>query len=426
MKITVMSDGFPPYRRGGAETVAHGITTEYVRQGHDVSVLTTVQTTDEVGSETTAGPEIHKVYASYHHRWTAYRGLYNPQSVRAVREILPKLRPDVIHVHNIHRYLSYHCVKVASDLNIPVALTLHDAMSFDYGKFTGFVDPGDLSDQPRTAYRLSRFRTLMRYRFRYFPLRNLLIRWYLHHFATERITVSRELGAVLKANGVESTRTVHNGVDLKDFTATEQDREEFSRAHGLLNRKLVLFGGRLSYAKGGQQLLQAMKRVVSRVPEAVLLVLGHLEGPGDHMVAMAKEMGIEKHTAFPGWLTGQQLRAAYAASDVVAVPSVAWDSFPTANLEAMAMRKPVVGTVFGGTKEIVVDGETGYIVNPLNVERLASRIIELLSDEQKAKAMGEAGYRRVLDNFTIQRSAGRYIEVLEGLLEKKAAAAWRA
>ena len=426
MKITVMSDGFPPYRRGGAETVAQGITTEYVRQGHDVSVLTTVQTQDRVGSETTAGPEIHKVYASYHHRWTAYRGLYNPQSIPAVRDILPQLRPDVIHVHNIHRYLSYHCVKVAADLDIPVALTLHDAMSFDYGKFTGFVDPDDLSDRPRTAYRLSRFRTLTRYRFRYFPLRNLMIRWYLHHFATERIAVSRELGAVLKANGVESTRTIHNGIDLGDFSATRQERESFTSEHGLRKRKLVLFGGRLSAAKGGEQLLKAMKSVIARVPEAVLLVLGHREGEGDRMLAMAKELGIEKYTAFPGWLTGQQLRAAYAASDVVAMPSIAWDSFGMAIIEAMAMRKPVVGTVFGGAKEIVVDGETGFIVNPLNVDRLASRIIELLRDEPKAVAMGEAGYRRALDNFTIQKCAGRYLEVFEGLLQKNAAAARRA
>ena len=69
----------------------------------------------------------------------------------------------------------------------------------------------------------------------------------------------------------------------------------------------------------------------------------------------------------------------------------------------MAFKKPVVGTCFGGTPEAVVDHETGYIINPFNIKETAGKIIDLLSDENKSKKFGEAGYQRVKNNFSLTK-----------------------
>ncbi|MHB1162293.1 MAG: glycosyltransferase, partial [Chloroflexota bacterium] len=84
------------------------------------------------------------------------------------------------------------------------------------------------------------------------------------------------------------------------------------------------------------------------------------------------------------------------------------------------MKKPVITTVFGGPSEVVTDGVTGYVLDPRNVELLSARLLELLSDEAKATAMGEAGYRRVVENFTVSHQADKVLAAYEASLARTA------
>ncbi|MFH1575604.1 MAG: glycosyltransferase family 4 protein, partial [Candidatus Nealsonbacteria bacterium] len=143
---------------------------------------------------------------------------------------------------------------------------------------------------------------------------------------------------------------------------------------------VVFFGGRISGLKGAEKINQSMELVKKEFPEAVLLVAG---------------------TSGVGWLSGDSLKAAYSAADVVATPSIYLDPFNRINIEAMACKKPVVGTCFGGTPEIVKDGVTGFIVNPMDTELMAQKIIDLLKNQEKAKQFGEAGCERVKKYFNL-------------------------
>jgi glycosyltransferase involved in cell wall biosynthesis len=97
---------------------------------------------------------------------------------------------------------------------------------------------------------------------------------------------------------------------------------------------------------------------------------------------------------------------------VVTVPSLYLDNFPTVNLEAMNAGKPVVGTCFGGTAEIVVSGETGLIVNPRNTLGYAQALVRLLNDSALAKEMGEKGKKRVETVFSLEKQAEAYLSFL--------------
>src|SRR5690606_21947439 len=120
--------------------------------------------------------------------------------------------------------------------------------------------------------------------------------------------------------------------------------------------------------------------------------------------------GVLPCVVFAGWLEGRELVAAYHASDVVLMPSVCFDTFGMVCLEAMACQKPVIATCFGGPKEVVVDGETGYIVNPFDVAVFAERIVEMLSDSDKAQHFGEAGHKRAQELFNLEHIMTLLIE----------------
>jgi glycosyltransferase involved in cell wall biosynthesis len=92
----------------------------------------------------------------------------------------------------------------------------------------------------------------------------------------------------------------------------------------------------------------------------------------------------------------------------VASPSLCFESFNLMNLEGMAMGKPVITSYFGGPSEVVLDGITGVLVNPLDRKRLTRGIIDLLTNDAKARNMGKAARRRAEEDFHI-RIAGRKI-----------------
>ena len=131
------------------------------------------------------------------------------------------------------------------------------------------------------------------------------------------------------------------------------------------------------------------------------------------MVDLAAGQGIKDKLIFTGWLMGDLLKSAFNACDIVAVPSICFDSFPTVNLEAMACHKPVVATCFGGSQEAVLDGETGYIVNPYDVNNLALKIIYLLKNPSEALRLGENGYTLVKTEFSLDKMVSNYLSFYE-------------
>src|SRR3989344_2879774 len=388
MKILFLSDDFPPQSYGGAGMVAFNLAKALVAAGHEVAVITTVRDRQKAGRTEYNGLEVHKLYSDYHERWRAYRGLCNPSIVAHVRKIINGWYPDVVHAHNIHYHLSYHCLKIAKENGAKVFLTAHDTMLLHYGKSA-------------TAERADPWSQLKKYKRRYNPFRNLMIRYYLK-YVDKIFAVSQALEDALNKNGLDNVEVVRNGIDVKKWQATDQAVLEFKNKFNLNKKKVILFGGRLSEPKGGEKIIRITKRVVAAIPEAVLLVLGRPNDYSKKMIKLAKEIGIGKNVVLTGWISGGELIAGYHASDVVVTPSLYLDPFPTVNLEAMACGKPVIGTCFGGTKEIVKDKVTGFLINPFNIEEVEKRIKELLDNRLKAERFGKAGYDMVVAEFTLE------------------------
>ena len=82
----------------------------------------------------------------------------------------------------------------------------------------------------------------------------------------------------------------------------------------------------------------------------------------------------------------------------------------------MAAGKPVVVTCYGGAPEVVVNGETGYVVNPFDIEALANRLERLLLDPDLRHCLGAAGQRRLAERFTLSHQVGSMVNIYEQIL----------
>ena len=380
MKILILSDDFPPSAFGGAGRVAYNLARGLQDAGHQVFIITTCREKSNEGREDYEGLNVFRIYSNFHARWRAYLGLYNPRTVSRVRRFIKEIKPDVVHAHNVHCHLSYHCLKVAKNHSRAVFLTAHDVAMFNYEKLAAqkYLENSDC----RTIW-LDHLKQAQK---RYNPLRNVIIRYYLK-YVDKIFAVSYALKDALNQNGISNIEVIHNGINPEDWSVSLELVEGFRKKHDLQDKKVIFFGGRISALKGSEKINQAIARVKKEIPEVFLFVIGR---------------GTK-------WLTGGDLKAAYAVSEVVVTPSIYLDPFPTVNLEAMASRRPVVATCYGGSLELVRDGVTGFIINPANTELMAEKIIDLLKNPQKAKQFGEAGFERVKKEFSLEQQVAKTI-----------------
>ncbi|OGG72660.1 hypothetical protein A3A38_00280 [Candidatus Kaiserbacteria bacterium RIFCSPLOWO2_01_FULL_53_17] len=403
----VLQDDFPPRHVGGSGSIAYALAQALRKRGHEILVVTAVQEAALVGRATYEDIPVHNIFARYSKRFNAYTCLWNPPAVRSLKKILAAFKPDVVHAHSVNGYLSYASLAAAKKSGARVILTCHDVMAFNYSKLTEFIDPHDISVRERYDYRVSAFRQLRESRFRYNPLRNIVIKHIVRNYVDVLTAVSGALRQALEDNGIPNAVVIHNGIDVGEWHEDPGRDRAFKERYGL-GDSVILFGGRISGIKGAERIVEALALVRAQVPDAQLLVIAKESPPLDRMRSHARERGVEDALVAPGWLSGDDLKAAYHASAVIAVPTLSFDSFPTMNLEAFACKKPVVATCFGGSRELVEDGVSGYIVNPYNVRGMAEKLTELLGDEEKQIRFGNAGYARVVKEFTLERQAEEF------------------
>ncbi len=223
----------------------------------------------------------------------------------------------------------------------------------------------------------------------------------------------------LVKEGVNSEKifTVYNGLDLARIKPSSgSKRGETLASFGLpCNDELqfVTIVANLRHpVKDHPTFLRAAARVHAARPGARFIIAGEGELTAG-MRGLAKELGLERETFFIGRVG--RVAELLAASDVCVLSSKA-EGFSNSILEYMAAARPVVVTDVGGAREAAIDKETGFIVPPGDPTAMASRIVELLSQPDLARAMGERGRARVEQEFScraqLERTENLYDELL--------------
>jgi len=437
MRVGLMTREYPPYVYGGA-----GVHVEYLSRELAKTIEVEVHAWG-AEPEKTEGRE--NLEVTFEQPWEAisngtdakFKGALEALSLNLLQQLhLEKL--DVIHTHTW--YVSMAGFLAKKLYGIPFVLTTHSLEPLRAWK----------AEQLGTGYTLSSW--------------------------MERTAILDADAIVAVANGTKADilkaypdvdeakiHVIYNGIDLCQYQYTP--RTEALLKYGVDPMKpYVLFVGRITRQKGVTHLVEAIPHlppgtqvvlcagapdtpeIAKEMREKVEAVTKLTPGALPNLVAVESdgETNPPGHATASGDYTGtghnivwieqmvtkEEAIQLYSHCAVFCCPSV-YEPFGIINLEAMACRAPVVASATGGILEVVVEGETGHLVEfeadevttfPKNPEKfsrdLAARITELLENPAKAKAMGEAGRKRVEDVFSWTSIAEQTIKLYESLLEK--------
>jgi colanic acid/amylovoran biosynthesis glycosyltransferase len=201
---------------------------------------------------------------------------------------------------------------------------------------------------------------------------------------------------------------IYNGLDLSEF-----GRADFSS-----NPPLIIAVGRLITKKGFGDLIRACALLAERGKVFRCEIIG--EGPLENELRrQTDELGLQNNVVLTGAKPQTQLRRRLAAGNVFVLPSVidpdgGRDNLPTVIMEAMATGLPVVSTNIGGIPEMVIENETGFLVQSGDAAAMADAIEKVINDASLATRLGHSGHQRARALFSIEKNVRELLTLICG------------
>jgi phosphatidylinositol alpha-1,6-mannosyltransferase len=193
------------------------------------------------------------------------------------------------------------------------------------------------------------------------------------------------------------------GIDTAHFIP-QPDAMQKRKDLGLQDKKIIISVGRLVHRKGQDKLIEAMPNVLRKIPNAHLLIVG--VGPyKNHLEKLVNKLSLKEDVTFAGRIMYDRLPSYLSAADLFAMPSrsrffgLEVEGLGIVYLEASACGIPVLAGNSGGAPDAVLEGVTGLCVDGTNVAEIASALIEICSDAERASHMGAAGRNWIVDQW---------------------------
>lgn len=378
LTVLIGADTFAPDVNGAArfaERLAAGL----VARGHEVHVMAPSRTWSQHGvfREVIEGEEmtVHRIHS---YRWYAHDWLRFVWPWRAkhwARVVLDRVKPDVVHIQS-HIIIGRALTRIARQRGIPVIATNH-------------VMPENILDYSAMPKSWN----------------DTIIRWAWADAArtfalTEQVTTPTRRAAdyLEQATGVTGVIPISCGIDVSNYTADLEARDG----------KRILFVGRLTIEKQIDVILRAMTRLDSELHATLDIV-----GGGDQRKSLEQltaELGLADRVRFHGHASEEDLRALYTRASVFAIASIA-ELQSIATMEAMASGLPIVAADAVALPHLVHEGENGYLFAPGDVDQLAARLTDVLTEEpEERRRMQQAS----LDAVAIH-DIGRTLDTFEAL-----------
>ncbi|NQZ56964.1 MAG: glycosyltransferase family 4 protein [Lentisphaeraceae bacterium] len=178
------------------------------------------------------------------------------------------------------------------------------------------------------------------------------------------------------------------------------------------DKNILLFVGQIIRGKGVDCLLQSLVHVKSNFKVYIIGDGSHLQ----HCKSLATELGLDDRVVFTGWIQNEQLQEYYNDATLQVVPSTWPEPYGAVGLEAYRKSLPVVAFDSGGISDWLVDEETGFLIDWMDIEGFAAGIDKLLSDKILAKKLGQQGKQYGIKKYDFDR----YIDHMEELFQKLA------
>ncbi|ADI27657.1 glycosyltransferase family 4 protein [Geobacillus sp. C56-T3] len=241
------------------------------------------------------------------------------------------------------------------------------------------------------------------------------------------VTVSDYIGNVIRSLYPQASpklRTIYSGVDSERFLPgnhpkMQKIRNDIRRAHGLENKTVILFAGRLSRNKGVDKLILALPELAKKFKNLALVIVGSnwfsendITDYVAYVRALAKRMPVPVVTT--GFVPPNEIQNWFAAADLFVCTSQWQEPLARVHYEAMAAGLPIVTTARGGNPEVIFANENGLIVeNPEDPSDFANKIAQILWDQSLMRRMGEKGRQLAISIYHWERVASELLEVWE-------------
>lgn len=350
---------------GGAERLVVSLADQLVARGHQVMVVS-------LTGPTLFKPSSPQVEVVALHMAKTPAGFV--RGYLAVRRLIRRFQPDVLHSHMVHANLLARLVRLT--ITLPrLICTAHNTN-----------EGGRLR---MLAYRLTD------------ALADLST-----NVSHEAVAAFEQKGAVPRGRML----AVMNGIDCAEFYADPASRAQMRRTFDCADAEQVFIAvGRLTEAKDYPNLLQAFVQVSMQCPQASLWIVG--DGPlRGELEALRDSLGLAGRVRFLG--VRRDVPAVLRAADIFVLSS-AWEGFCLAAAEAMATQLPVVVTDCGGIRESV--GDCGLIVAPGDSPALAVAMLQAAGRSPgQVRQVGERARQRILERFSLERMVARWLELYTG------------
>ncbi len=226
-----------------------------------------------------------------------------------------------------------------------------------------------------------------------------------------------EISQSLNSESAHSMQKLAPGIDTSHFAPIPSSsllRNEL----GLSSAKVIVSVGRLVHRKGQDRLIQALPTIRQKIPNAHLLLVG--EGPyRKKLEALAHKSGVSDAVTFIGRVQYSDLPRYICVGDIFAMPcrsrfaGLEVEGLGIVYLEASACGLPVIAGNSGGAPDAVLDGISGVVVDGENLAAISKAVVDLLSNPEKAHQMGIAGRKWIIEEWSWDRWAKRFWEILK-------------
>jgi glycogen(starch) synthase len=388
-RVLILSWEYPPLIEGGLARHVRKLSESLAELGTEVHVLTRGGE-ESPADEVAAGVLIHRVREPRRPRdlgeFVAWVERMNSDMLAAGVELGDRFDFDLVHGHDW--LVANACDHLARRFGAPLVTTIH---ATEHGRHQGWVDK-----HPQSYI-------------------HGVERWITNR-ADRVIACSYYMREqIADIFGVEERRVsvIPNGIDPEDLQPSDDAELKRLRAEfAAPDEKLVLLIGRLVYEKGFQIALEAMPRLVERVPGTRFLVAGS----GTHEAELkrqAERLGLLDHGTFLGWIGDDVLHSLYPIADLCVVPSI-YEPFGLVALEAMASGCPCIVADTGGLREVVPHDDVGLRFQSRDPDSLAEVAERVLADDDLGHRLVAEAYEHVrrFDWLDVaERTAGVYAEL---------------
>ena len=213
----------------------------------------------------------------------------------------------------------------------------------------------------------------------------------------------KAISKTLSAKSRKRLVRIAPGIDTAHFIPRADGFEKRVEL-GLQGKKIIISVGRLVHRKGQDKLIEAMPTILRKIPNAHLLIVG--QGPyKNHLDKLVKKFSLEESVTFVGRILYDKLPTYLSAADLFAMPSrsrffgLEVEGLGIVYLEASSCGIPVVAGNSGGAPDAVLEGVTGFCVDGTDVNQIASAVIDVCSNAERASHMGAAGRNWIVDQW---------------------------